>query len=157
MKNFRQLGCVPQYVESQESAAISRKGTKVLGPIRRVRFTRAALQKANIRENNGPSLNKIQVKLPRQRSPYAVKFDDRSEEETETQERCARGDAKRLAKNTCKLKEQEKTTFFSPTDEWFLLAASTKKAGGKRVCGGLRSKHAYGQQGKTLNLPRWIP
>ena len=31
--------------------------------------------------DEGPSLNKIQVKLPHQRSPYAVKFEDRSQEE----------------------------------------------------------------------------
>ena len=63
-----------------------------MASIRRVRFTRAALRQANIREE-GPSLNKIQVKLPHQRSPYVMKFEDRSQEETERQERCARGDA----------------------------------------------------------------
>ena len=110
-----------------ESSAISRrKGTKVLGPIRRVRFTRTVLRQANIREN-GPSLNKMQVKLPRQRSPYAMTFEDRSQEETERQERCARGDAWRLAKNIYKLKKEDKATFFSLTDEWSLPAASTIK------------------------------
>ena len=59
----------------------SGKGTKVLGPTRRVRFTRATLRQANIRENEGPSsLGKIQVKLPHQRSPYAMEFEDRSQE-----------------------------------------------------------------------------
>ena len=58
----RQLGCVSHDVEPPESATISRKGTQVMGPIRRVRFTRAALRQANIRESKGPSLKKIQVK-----------------------------------------------------------------------------------------------
>ena len=49
------------------------------------------------------------------------------QEETERQERCARGDAWRLAKNICKVKEQDKATFFSPTDELRLPAASTMK------------------------------
>ena len=40
---------------------------------------------ANIRENKGPSLGKIQIKLPHQRNPYAMKFEDRSHEETERQ------------------------------------------------------------------------
>ena len=62
-------------------------------------YTRAALRQANIRENKRPSLNKIQVKDSHQRSPYAVKFEDRSQEEIERQERCARGDAWRLAEN----------------------------------------------------------
>ena len=96
-----------------------------MGPIRRVRFTRAALREANIRENKGPSLGKIQVKLPHQRRPYALKSEDRSHEETERQQRCARGDAWKLAKNIYKLKR--KTTVFSPTDEWSLPAASTIK------------------------------
>ena len=83
VKDVRQSGCVSQDTEPPESSAILRKGPKVLGPIRRVRFTRAALRQANIRENKGPSLNKIQVKLPHQRSHNAVKFDGRSDEETE--------------------------------------------------------------------------
>ena len=35
------------------------------------------------RENKGPSLGKIQVKVLHQRCPYAVKFEDRSQEEIE--------------------------------------------------------------------------
>ena len=65
----------------------------MLEPIRRVRFTRAALRHANIRESEGPSLAKVQVTIPHQRSPYAVKFEDSSPEETARQERCARGEA----------------------------------------------------------------
>ena len=36
VKSVRQLGCVSQDAEPPESVSISRKGTKVLGPIRRV-------------------------------------------------------------------------------------------------------------------------
>ena len=50
VKSARQLGCVSQDSEPPESVTISRKGTKVLGPIRRVRFTRATLRQANIRK-----------------------------------------------------------------------------------------------------------
>ena len=109
VKSVRQLSCVSKDAEPPESAATSRKGTQVFGPIRRVRFTRAALRQANIRENNGPSLNKIQVKIPHQRILHAMKLEDRSPGETEIQERCARGDAWRLAKHIY--------TFYSPTDE----------------------------------------
>ena len=65
----------------------------MLEPIRRVRFTRAALRQANIREKEGPSLGKIQVEIPHQLSPNAVKFEDRSPGETARRGRCARGDA----------------------------------------------------------------
>ena len=57
---------------------------------------------------------KLQVKHPHQRSPYAMKFEDRSSEETERQQRCARSKAWNLAKNIYKLKEKDKTTFYSP-------------------------------------------
>ena len=76
----------------------------MLEPIRR--FTRAALCQANFREK-GPSLGKIQVKIPHQPSPYAMKFEDRSPGETARQERCVRGDAWELAKNIDKLKKRK--------------------------------------------------
>ena len=49
VKDVRQLGCVSQDAEPSESVAISRKGTQILGPIRRLRFPRATLRPANIR------------------------------------------------------------------------------------------------------------
>ena len=92
------------------------KGTEVLGSTRRARFTRAALRHANIRDNKGPSLGTIQVKRSHLRTPYAMKFEDRSQEETEGQERCARRDAWRLTKNIYTLKETDKIAFFSPSN-----------------------------------------
>ena len=111
VKDVRQLGCVSQDTDPPESSAILRKGTKVLGPIRRVRFTRTALRQANIREDQGSSLKT---------SSSAQSL------EAERQERCARGDAWSLAKTVSELKEKDKTTFFSPTDEWIMPAACTK-------------------------------
>ena len=69
----------------------------------------------------------IQVKPPHQRSPYAMKFEDQSHEETERQQRCARSRAWNLAKNMYNLKEKDQVTFYSPTEEWVLPAASTKE------------------------------
>ena len=45
---------------------------------------------------------------PHQRNPNAPKFEDRSQEETEWQERCAREAAWRLAKNVLKFKGEIK-------------------------------------------------
>ena len=56
-----------------------------------------------------------------------MKFEDRSHEETERQQRCACGDAWELAKNMYQLKETEKATFYSPSEEWMMPAASTIK------------------------------
>ena len=54
-----------------------------------------------------------------------MKFEDRSQEGTERQQRCARGKALNLAGNICKLKEKDKAAFYSPTDKWMMPAAST--------------------------------
>ena len=62
---------------------------------------------------------------PHQRNPNAPKFEDRSQEETEWQERCARETAWRLAKHIFTLKEKHKTTFFSLSENWCLPAPST--------------------------------
>ena len=59
---------------------------------------------------------------PHERSPNAPKFEDRSLEETEWQEQGARGAAWKLVKSVLKLKEHERTTFFSPSENRCLLA-----------------------------------
>ena len=115
VKSVRQLACVSRDAEPQESVTISPKGTKVLGPIRRVRFTRAALRQ-HLRQQRSPSLNKIQVESSHQCRLHAVKFEDRSQEETERRERCARADACNLAKSIYQLNETEKATFYSPSE-----------------------------------------
>ena len=79
VKHVRQWGCVLQDTEPLESSSRLWKVTQVLGRIRRVRCTRATLRQDNIRDNKGPSLNKIQVKLLHQRSPYATKFEETSQ------------------------------------------------------------------------------
>ena len=104
---------------------------KVLGPIRRLRFTESTLRQASIRENKRPSLGKNTSQNSSAAKPYAMKFEDRSQEEIERQERCARGKAWNLAKQFYRLKELEKATFYLPTDKWTMPAASTIKTGGK--------------------------
>ena len=56
-----------------------------------------------------------------------MKLEDRSQDETERQERCARGNAWKLGKKIHKLKETEQATFYSLSDEWVLPAASMTK------------------------------
>ena len=127
-----QLGCVSQDSEKlvSQRGKQSRRNPmqKVLGPIRRIRFTQSTLRQASIREKKGPSLGKIQVKNPHQRSPYAMKFEDQSHDEIERQQRCVRSKAWNLAKNIYKLQEKDKATLYSPAEESVLPAASTKEA-----------------------------
>ena len=54
----------------------------------------------------------------------APKFEDRSQEETEWQEQGAREAAWKLAKSVLKLKEHERATFFSPSENRCLLAST---------------------------------
>ena len=103
MKITRQLGCVCQDMEPPKSSSILRKSSKIRKPIRCVKFTRAVVRHVDIRDQN-PSLGMICSGDPHQRDPNAPKFEDRSQEETEWQERCAREAAWRLAKHILKLK-----------------------------------------------------
>ena len=106
-QNTRQLGCVSQDMEPPKSSSILRKSSSIRKPIQRVKFTKAVVRHADIRDQN-PSLGMICRGDPHQRNPNAPKFEDRSQEETEWQERCARESAWKLAKNIQKLKEKIK-------------------------------------------------
>ena len=59
-------------------------------------------------------------------APNAPKFEDRSLEETEWQEQGAREAAWKLAKNVFKVKEHERATFFSPSENRCLPASNLK-------------------------------
>ena len=56
-----------------------------------------------------------------------MKFEDKSHEETERQQGCARSKAWNLAKNIFKFKEKDKAAFYFPVEEWVFPAASTKE------------------------------
>ena len=119
----RQLGCVFQVMTLPKS--IFRKCTDMRKPIQRVKFTKAIARHTKIRDQN-PSLGYIGPGEPHQRSPNAPKFEDRSLEETEWQEQGAREAAWKLAKNVLKLKEHERATFFSPSENRCLPASNRK-------------------------------
>ena len=124
--NTRHLGCVFQDMDSPKSSSILRKSSDIRKPIRCVQFTKAVVRHANIRDPN-PSLGMICPGDPHQRSPNATKFEHRSQEETEWQEQGAREAVWRLAKSILKLKEKNKTAFFSPSENWCLPAPSSLK------------------------------
>ena len=119
----RQLGCVFQDMNPPKS--ILRESSDMQKPIQRVKFTEAIPRHTKIRDQN-PSLGYICPGEPHQRSPNAPKFEDRSQEETEWQELVARKAAWMLAKSVLKLKEQERATFFSPSENRCLPASTLK-------------------------------
>ena len=98
-----------------------RKSSDVQKPIRRVKFTKAIVRHADIRDQN-PSLGMICPGDPHQRNPNAPKFEDRSQER-EWQEQGAREAAWRLAKSVLNFKEKNKATFFSPSENRCLPAS----------------------------------
>ena len=102
----RQLGFVFQDMEPPTSLSILRKSSNIRKPIRCVKFTKAVVRHACIRDQN-PSLGMICPGDLHQRNPNAPKFEDRSQEETEWQEQCAREAAWRLAKNIIKIKGEK--------------------------------------------------
>ena len=120
----RQLGCVFQDMTPPKS--ILRKSTDMRKPIQRGKFTKAIARHTKIRNQN-PSLGYICPGEPHERSPHAPKFEDQSQEETEWQEQGAREAAWKLAKNVLKLKEHERATFFSPSENRCLPAPSNLK------------------------------
>ena len=119
----RQLGCVFQDMTPPKS--ILRKCTDMRKPIQRVKLTKAIARHTKIRDQN-PSLGYICPGEPHERSPNAPKFEDRSREETEREEQGAREAAWKLAKNVLKLKEKNKATFFSPSENRCLHASTLK-------------------------------
>ena len=112
-----------QDMEPPKSSSILRKSSDIRKPIRRVKFAKAVARHAKIRDQK-PSLGLICQGEPHQRSPNAPKFEDRSQEETKWQERWAREAAWKLVKSVFKLKEKNKTTFFSPSENRCLPAST---------------------------------
>ena len=110
LKTTRQLGCVFQDMEPPKSSSILRKSSNIRKRSRCVKFTKAVERHADIRHQN-PSLGMICPGDPHQRNPSAPKFEDRSQEETEWQERCAREAAWRLAKSILKIKGEKRQHF----------------------------------------------
>ena len=87
LKITRQLGCVFQDMEPLKSSSILRKSLDIRKPIRCVRFTKAVVCHADIRDQN-PSLGMICPGEPHQRNPNAPKFEDRSQEDRVARARC---------------------------------------------------------------------
>ena len=111
-------------------------------------FSKGTLRHKKIRERKGPSQGVIQHAGSLVRSRKTPKIKDRSQEEILKQERCARRDAWEMAKGIFKLKEQDRATFFSPSDVWCLTAPSSTTRG-KRICGRFRSLNAHAEQERS--------
>ena len=109
-------------------------------PIQRVKFTKAFARHTKIRDQN-PSQGYICPGEPHERSANAPKFEDRSQEETEWQEQDAREVVWKLAKSVLKLKQHERATFFSLSENRCLPASTLKPEERKIVVDSGASMH----------------
>ena len=80
---------------------VLRKSSDMQKPNQCLKFTKAIARHTKIRDQN-PSLGYIGLGESHQRSSNAPKFEDRSLEETDWQEQCAREAAWKLAKSVLK-------------------------------------------------------
>ena len=142
-QNTRQLDCVFQDMTPPKS--ILRKSSDMQKPIQRVKFTKAVARHTKIRDQN-PSLGLICPGEPHQRSPNAPKFEDRSQEEIEWQEQGAREAAWKLAKSLLKLKEENRATFFSPSEKRCVPASTLKPEEREFVVDSGASMHMISKQ-----------
>ena len=156
-----QLGCVSQ----DPDVLVSQRGKqspgnpmqKVLGSIRKVRFTQSTLRQASIWEKKGPSLGELQVKNLHRRSPYAVKFEDRSHEETERQQRCARSKAWNLVKNILQaLRERQKLHSSRPRKNGYSRLRQ-QKSRRKESLRWIPESVCIWSSSETLTLLSWRP
>ena len=132
------LFCVSQECWDRDAPSSSPKGT---------------WHQIKIRERKGPSRGVIQKCAPHGRSPCAPKFEDRSHEETLTQERCARKSAWDLAKNIYKLKNSDKATFYVVSEVKGMSTPITSKRSEERefVVDSGASMHMMSKKKKAPN------
>ena len=135
LQHSRRLVCLFSLHRASEIQFDFTDGHKSLRPIRSMQLSKDTMRHVRSQESKRPSLGVVQHTSPHERSPYAPKFEEWSQEETERQERCARGDAWRMARSILELKQKDEATFFSPTQVWCLPAPSIIKQEERKICG----------------------
>ena len=139
--NTRQMGGVFQVMEPPKSSSILRKSSDIRKPIRCVKNSRKPLHVTQtletkiLRSEWLAQVNLISV------TPTLQKFEYRSQEETERQEQGAREAAWKLGKSVLKLKEHERATFFTPSENRCLPASTLKPEEREFVVGSGASMH----------------
>ena len=98
----------------------------MLGSKHAVKLPKGTWHQIKIRDRKGPSRGLVQKCAPYERSPCAPKFEDSPHEETLNQERCARKAAWDMAKNIHKLRNSDKTVFFTSVEARAMLAPTSE-------------------------------
>ena len=119
-KESGQLGCVSQDFVREKIVLLEQEK---LESKHTVKFSKGTWNQIKIRERKVPSRGIILKWSPHERCPCAPRS---HEKETLHQERCARKAAWDMARNTYKLKNLDKTTFYTPIEKGMAAPASTR-------------------------------
>ena len=117
------MGCVSQ--DSHPSKSVPRKEGQ-LGSNHTVQFSKGTWHNKKNRERKGPSPGVIQKCEPHERNLCTPRSEDRTQDESLHQERCARRVAWDSAKRVYKLKNTDKALFYSPIETRAMLAPTSR-------------------------------
>ena len=120
-------------------------------PIRRVRFTKATKRHANIRETKVRRSEKIKSKFLISAVPTLRNLRIGLREETERQERRARGDVWRLPRKSYTAPRKGQIYLFLTYQRMKFTSSIRNKTGGKRVCCRFRQRACTCLSRKDLN------
>ena len=133
-RNVKKLGCLSQDTGSLSKCSAQSIQKKERTSSRsgwRLRYTPVAESSIIIRENRGPSLGVLQPSHPHERSFFAPKFEDRSQEKTLKQERWARrevwGLTKQVSAQSPRKPGSNQGHVFSRSLDWCLPAQSNQR------------------------------
>ena len=98
-----------------------------LGSNRAVKFSKTTMATQQFGIEKDPSQGVMQKCVPRERLPWAPKFEERTQDETLKRERRARRDVGDLAKEVHKLKQEAQDTLYSPAEACVMPAPSSTK------------------------------
>ena len=139
-------GCVSQGSYPRTSV-LREPGT--LGSKHTVKFSKGTWHLIEIRERNGASRGIIQKCAPHERSPCALKFEERSHEETLTQERCARKTAWDFAIFSLAQEFRQSHVLCSWWSYWYAGTYNVGKTRRARIRSPFRSIDAHDEQKKN--------
>ena len=104
------------------------------------------MRHTKIRERKGPSQGVMQKCVLQERIPSTPKFEERTQDETLKQERCARRDARDLAKDVYKLKKGENRSILLSGRILGNAATLFNKSRRARIRDRFRSVYAHAEQ-----------
>ena len=102
-----------------------------------------------MQEGEGPSQCVIEQSEPHERILFSLKFEDRSQEDSLQQERCARRDAWDRAQNCPKVQRKGDSHILLAFKSLVITSSIFDETRGKGISGGFQSINANGEQERS--------